>query len=139
MSDLERKRIAEDRAAQVAMNQRIEALERGIQRWRCLTATGFLTALGAFGLAVFGLSQLENTYFIGEVASALVGGAPNPSPVDVETDVSPGADETAKVVLSLAGDLPDIHPGSGVAPGETSQPALRGVQGEPSAAMDGGS
>jgi hypothetical protein len=50
------------------LHHRIQALERGIRVWRCLTAVGFLTALGAFALAVFGLGQLENTYFIGEVA-----------------------------------------------------------------------
>ena len=60
----------DDRAAQAAMGRRIDMLERGIRAWRCLAATGFVTALGAFGLAVFGLSQLENTYFIGEMTSA---------------------------------------------------------------------
>lgn len=49
------------------MGHRIAALERGIRVWRCLTAVGFLTALCAFWLAVFGLGQLENTYFIGEM------------------------------------------------------------------------
>jgi hypothetical protein len=52
------------------MDHRIVALERGIRVWRCLTAAGFLTALGAFWLAVFGLGQLENTYFIGEMVAS---------------------------------------------------------------------
>lgn len=53
------------------VERRIRALEKGIQRWRCLTAVGFLTAMGAFWVAVFGLSQLENTYFRGEMAATL--------------------------------------------------------------------
>ncbi len=50
------------------VDERLASLERGIRVWRCLTAVGFLTALGAFSLAVFGLGQLENAYFIGEEA-----------------------------------------------------------------------
>lgn len=51
-----------------SVDDRLASLERGIRVWRCLTAVGFLTALGAFSLAVFGLGQLENAYFIGEEA-----------------------------------------------------------------------
>ena len=61
---------------QAGLEARIRALEKGVQRWRCLTAVGFLTAMGAFWVAIFGLGQLENTYFMGEVVATLPWAAP---------------------------------------------------------------
>ena len=61
---------------QAGLESRIRALEKGVQRWRCLTAVGFLTAMGAFWVAIFGLGQLENTYFMGEVVATLPWTAP---------------------------------------------------------------
>ena len=72
MSEKQTNRTPRDRSS---LDHRIEALEQGIKRWRCLTAVGFLTALGAFSMAVFGVSQLENTYFIGEMVETTAGGA----------------------------------------------------------------
>lgn len=139
MSDPDRLAVGKDRATEAVMNRRIEALEKGIQRWRCLTAAGFLTALGAFGLAVFGLSQFENTLFIGEMASAQVSRSPHPVGVDLE-----GGPATGRGGI----DLPALSPGhspraaaSGFVdkPGNTSPSVLTDVQGETLAAMDGGS
>lgn len=61
---------------QAGLEGRIRALEKGVQRWRCLTAVGFLTAMGAFWIAIFGLGQLENTYFMGEMVATLPWTAP---------------------------------------------------------------
>lgn len=54
-----------------AMLRRIEVLEKRMLLWRLLAVAGLVTALGAFGLSVFGLGQLQNTYFVGEVFTAV--------------------------------------------------------------------
>ena len=121
------------------MDRRIEALEKGIRRWRCLTAAGFLTALGAFGLAVFGLSQFENTYFIGEMASAQMSNTPQLIGVDPERGPAPDAGGATMLVLPAPKGLFDTKPGMASLPGKTSPSVLTGVQGELVAATDGGS
>ena len=142
MSDPDRLAVGQDRATEAVMNRRIEALEKGVQRWRCLTAAGFLTALGAFGLAVFGLSQFENTLFIGEMAPAQVAqvsGSPLPVGVELEGVPAPGGGGAELLALSLV-QSPD-GTGSGFVgkPGNTSPSVLKDVQGETLAATDGGS
>jgi hypothetical protein len=139
MSDPDRLAVGEGRATEAVMNRRIEALEKEIQRWRCLTATGFLTALGAFGLAVFGLSQFENTLFIGEMASAQVSGSPQPIGVDLEGGPATGRGGADLLTLS-PGQSPHGNASGFVGePGSTSPSVLTDVQGETLAAMDGGS
>lgn len=128
-----------DRVGQVVMTRRLEAMEREIQRWRCLTAAGFLTALGAFGLAVFGLSQFENTYFIGETTSDAMSVSPRLLGGDSEGVLAPEPGETKTSVFSPAIGLSDNEPGMASRPGKTSPSVLTGVQGEPVAATDGGS
>jgi hypothetical protein len=53
------------------LDRRIEALERHAQQRRAFGVIGVLGALSAFGLAAFGMSQIQNAYFTGEVAEAL--------------------------------------------------------------------
>ena len=59
------------RELHASLDRRIAALEQKTQRKRGLSTTGFLAALGAFGLSIFGLNQLQNAYLIGEVAPTL--------------------------------------------------------------------
>lgn len=54
-----------------AMIRRMDALERRMGVWRLLAVAGLITALGAFGLSVFGLGQLQNTYFVGEMFTSV--------------------------------------------------------------------
>jgi hypothetical protein len=139
MSDSSRLTVGEDSAVEAVMNRRIEALEKGVQRWRCLTAAGFLTALGAFGLAVFGLSQLENTYFIGEMALAQMHASPQPMEGDLEGLSAPDVGDASMVVLSPAKGRENTESGMVSLPGETSPSVLTDVLGEPLAATEGGS
>jgi len=139
MNDPNRLTGGGDRGGEKAMTRRIEVLEREIQRWRCLTAAGFLTALGAFGLAVFGLSQLENTYFIGEMASAQMSMSPRIPLGDIEGVPAPEAGETNRSVFPPAMGLSETEPGMASRLGKTSPSVLTGVQGDPVAATDGGS
>jgi hypothetical protein len=139
MSDPDRLAVGQDRATEAVMNRRIEALEKGIQRWRCLTAAGFLTALGAFGLAVFGLSQFENTLFIGEMAPAQVSGSPLPVGVELEGVPAPGGGGPDLLALALGPFFDGSGSGFVGEPGNTSPSVLTDVQGETLAATDGGS
>ena len=139
MCDSNRLTVGKDSAAGAVMNRRIEALEKGIQRWRCLTAAGFLTALGAFGLAVFGLSQLENTYFIGEMALARSHASPQPMEGDLEGWSAPDVGDAPMVVLSPAKGQKNSESGMVSLPGETPPSVLTDVLGEPLAATEGGS
>ena len=59
------------RELHAVLDRRIEALERQTRRRRGLTASGFLVAAGALAVSLFGLNQLQNAYFIGEVAPVL--------------------------------------------------------------------
>jgi len=59
------------RELHATLDRRIEALEQQAHQKRGFLATGLLGALGAFGLSILCLSQLQDAYFIGDVAPTL--------------------------------------------------------------------
>ena len=122
-----------------ALSSRVEDLEKGIQVWRCLAAAGFLTAIGAFGLAVFGLSQLQNTYFHGEVVS---NSAEESRPLLSlgKTDPFTFPEQAGTpLVFSMAEETSDKTPGRAMLPDKPS-PLLSAPGTErPFAATEGGS
>jgi hypothetical protein len=59
------------RELQANLDRRLEALERRTQHRRGLLAVGFLAAVGALGLSIFGLGHLRNALMKGEVHPAL--------------------------------------------------------------------
>jgi len=63
------------REVHAALDRRLGVLERHAKERRAFSVVGLLAALGAFGLASFGLSQIRNAYFPGEVAPVLEAGA----------------------------------------------------------------
>jgi len=54
-----------------ALDRRMEVLERHTQHRRGLLALGFLAAVGALGLSIFGLAQVRNALVRGEVYPVL--------------------------------------------------------------------
>jgi hypothetical protein len=59
------------REMHASLDRRIEALEQRSHLRRGLLATGLVAALGALGLSIFCLSQIQDVYRVGEVATAL--------------------------------------------------------------------
>lgn len=59
------------REMHASLDRRIEALEQRSRLRRGLLATGLLASIGAFGVSVFCLGQLQDVYRVGEVAPAL--------------------------------------------------------------------
>lgn len=59
------------REVHATLDRRIEGLERRGRHGRFLFATGFLAALGAFGISLFALKEIQRAYLLGDVAPTL--------------------------------------------------------------------
>jgi hypothetical protein len=71
MNETERDTEYRIKEVHAALDRRIEALEERGRRRRGLGGIGLATAVGALAVALFGLTQIQNAYFVGEVAPVL--------------------------------------------------------------------
>lgn len=71
MNEMDRDADYRLRELQAALDRRMERLEQRTHYRRGFQATGLLAGLGAFGLSLFCLNQLQDAYHLGQVAPTL--------------------------------------------------------------------